>query len=464
VAGAPTHTPPPAAAPGYGVRPRRPRPSPGRRRVIAIAQMLMRGLAFVYLVALIAAIIVYKGAFIEAIPLDPYFALYGLVVATYILSRFAISLFYRPSRDHGLEPSVAIVVPAFNEEDAVERTVRAALAVDYPEDKLELVVVNDGSTDGTGEVLERLAAHDWRLNLVTFPENRGKRAAMAAGIRTSHAEIVCFVDSDSVLDADALRVLVQRFEDPRVGAVAGHADVLNVGDSLLTRMQAVRYFVAFKVIKAAESVFHAVTCCSGCFAGYRREAILPHVDAWENQRFLGQPATFGDDRSLTNMVLRDWRVDYESRAHSRTIVPSNFRQFLTQQVRWKRSWTRESLIVGRFIWQKHPIASISTYVGIILPLLAPITAARALFVEPLFGHGGTPLFYLLGIYAMALVYGLYYTIRHRRNDGLWVYGILFVFFYLAFLVWQTYYAILTASRTTWGTRPATHGAPEPAEA
>jgi hyaluronan synthase len=448
-----------APAPGYGVRPRRPRPSPRRRRLVAVAQMAMRALALIYLVALIVAIVVYKAAFIESIPLDPYFALYGLVVAAYILSRFAISLFYRPGRDRGLEPTVAIVVPAFNEEDAIERTVDAALAVDYPEDKLELIVVDDGSTDRTGEVLERLAGRDWRLQLVRFPQNRGKRAAMAAGIRASHAEVVCFVDSDSVLDREALRVLVQRFADPRVGAVAGHADVLNVGDSLLTRMQAVRYFVAFKVIKAAESVFHGVTCCSGCFAGYRREAILPHVDAWENQRFLGQPATFGDDRSLTNMVLRDWRVDYEAQARSRTIVPSHFRQFLTQQVRWKRSWTRESLIVGRFIWQKHPVASVSTYVGIILPLLAPITAARALFFEPLFGHGGTPLFYLLGIYAMALVYGLYYTIRHRRNDGLWVYGILFVFFYLVFLVWQTYYAILTASRTTWGTRPSTHARP-----
>ena len=443
--------------------PRRPRPSRRRRRATSVIAVAVRGLAFVYLIALIAAIVVYKAAFIEAIPLDPYFALYGLVVATYILSRFAISLFYRSGRDRGAEPSVAIVVPAFNEEDAIARTVDAALRVDYPADKLELVVVDDGSTDSTGAVLEDLASRDWRLRLVRFPENRGKRAAMAAGIRATEAEVVCFVDSDSVLDEDAVRVLVQRFADPEVGAVAGHADVLNVGDSLLTRMQAVRYFVAFKVIKAAESVFHAVTCCSGCFAGYRREAILPHLDEWEHQRFLGQPATFGDDRSLTNFVLRDWKVDYEAKARSRTIVPATFRQFLTQQVRWKRSWTRESLIVGRFIWQKHPIAAASTYVGIILPLLAPITAAKALFFEPIVGHGGTPLFYLLGIYAMALVYGLYYTIRHRRNDGLWVYGILFVFFYLAFLVWQTYYAILTASRTTWGTRPSTH-ATQPAEA
>jgi hyaluronan synthase len=428
------------------------------RRIAPAVSVGLRLIAFAYLIALVVGIVVYKAAFIEAIPIDPYFALYGLVVATYILSRFALSLFYRRGKAHGIEPSVAIVVPAFNEEDAVIRTVKAALDVDYPADRLELVAVDDGSTDRTGELLEELAASDWRLRLVRFEENCGKRAAMAAGIRATDAEIVCFVDSDSVLDDDAVRVLVQRFADPDVGAVCGHADVLNVGDSLLTRMQAVRYFVAFKVIKAAESVFHAVTCCSGCFAGYRREAIMPHLEKWEHQRFLGNPATFGDDRSLTNFVLRDWKVDYESAARSRTIVPSGFKQFLTQQVRWKRSWTRESLIVGRFIWTKHPIAAVSTYVGVILPLLAPITAARALFFEPIFGHGGTPLFYLLGIYAMALVYGLYYTIRHRRNDGLWVYGILFVFFYLAFLVWQTYYAILTASRTTWGTRPSTHAA------
>lgn len=434
-----------------------------RRRAAELATIALRLLAFAYLIGLVVAIVVYKGAFIEAIPLDPYFALYGLVVATYILSRFAISLFYRSGRRpvrRGREPSVAIVVPAFNEEDAIERTVSAALAVDYPDDKLEVVAVDDGSTDGTGALLERLATRDWRLHLVRFEENRGKRAAMAAGIRATDAEIVAFVDSDSLLDEDSLRRLVPRFDDPDVGAVAGHADVWNVGDSLLSRMQAVRYFVAFKVIKAAESVFGAVTCCSGCFAGYRREAIAPHVDAWEGQRFLGQPATFGDDRSLTNFVLRDWRVVYESRARSRTIVPAGFHQFLTQQLRWKRSWTRESLIVSRFIWTKHPVAAVSTYVGIVLPLLAPITAARALFIEPFVGHGGSPLFYLLGIYAMALVYGLYYTIRHRRHDGLWAYGVLFVFFYLTFLVWQTYWAIATASRTTWGTRPSTHAAPE----
>ena len=224
----------------------------------------------------------------------------------------------------------------------------------------------------------------------------------------------------------------------------------------MSRMQAVRYFVAFKVLKAAESVFSAVTCCSGCFAAYRREAIMPHLEAWEHQRFIGRPATFGDDRSLTNYVLRDWKIPYEAKAVSHTIVPGTLKKFLTQQVRWKRSWTRESLIAARFIWRKNPIVALSVYVGMILPLAAPIAAGRALLWRPLVDHAGSPLLYLIGIYAMATIYGLYYAMRQNRWDALWVFGILFVFFYLCFLVWQTYYAILTSNRTSWGTRPSKH--------
>ena len=106
-----------------------------RRRIAPAVSVGLRLIAFAYLIALVVGIVVYKAAFIESIPIDPYFALYGLVVATYILSRFALSLFYRRGKDHGIEPSVAIVVPAFNEEDAVIRTVKAALDVDYPADR-----------------------------------------------------------------------------------------------------------------------------------------------------------------------------------------------------------------------------------------------------------------------------------------------------------------------------------------
>ncbi len=424
---------------------------------------LLRLVAFTYLCVIVVGVVVYKAAFIQMLTIDPFFAAYGLLVSGYIVSRFAISLFYRPANPAGIEPHVAIVMPAFNEEAAIAQSLRSLLALDYPAHKLQIVAINDGSSDGTLRELNTVAAHaDGRVHVIDFPENRGKRAAMAAGIRATDAEIVAFVDSDSVLEEDAMRVLVQGFADEKVGAICGHADVLNIRGTWLTRMQAVRYFVAFKVIKAAESVFSAVTCCSGCFSAYRREAIMPHLDWWEKQMFLGIESTFGDDRSLTNCVLRQWKVTYEEKAVSHTIVPETFQQFMKQQTRWKRSWTRESLIVGRFIWRKKsPLASLWAYLGIILPLLAPIVAVRAIIWLPLLGGAGAPLIYLIGIYSMALVYGLYYGLKHGRYDTLWIFGVMFVFFYIAFLLWQTYYAILTSRNPSWGTRsgqPATAGA------
>lgn len=429
---------------------------PAHRRL----DRVLRVVAVVYLVAIAALVAVYKESVIEVFARNPFFAVYGALVSGYILSRFLLSLFYRDTHLRGLEPHVAVVVPAFNEEAAIYPSVEALLALDYPADKLDVVVVNDGSTDGTAEEIERVRADsDGRVRTIHFEHNQGKRAAMARGIRETTAEIIAFVDSDSVLEPAAMRNLVQRFADSRVGAACGHAEVLNPRESLLTRMQAVRYYVAFRVVKAAESVFGAVTCCSGCFAAYRREAIMPHLPAWEHQWFMGAPATVGDDRSLTNVVLREWRVVYEARAVSHTIVPTTLRGFLRQQTRWKRSWTRESLIVSRFIWRKNPLAAVATYAGVLLPLVAPIAAVRALLWLPVHG-AGAPLIYLAGLYSLALMYGLYYAARHRPTDALWLWGVAFVFFYLVFLLWQTYYAMITANRTTWGTRAATHALSE----
>jgi hyaluronan synthase len=414
----------------------------------------LRAVCAMYLVTIVAAVIAYKTVFIEMVVSDPYFGVYSVVVCVFILSRFGFSLFYHPAPDPSvpLEPTIAVVMPAFNEEDAVATSIRSLLAVDYPAQKLEIVVVNDGSTDNTSEEIRAVAAGNAVVRVIEFPENRGKRAAMAAGIRATRAAVIAFVDSDSSLEPDALRRIVRGFANPRVGAIAGHAEVQNSRETWITRMQAVRYFVAFRVCKAAESIFGAVTCCSGCFSAYRREAIAPVLERWEGQRFLGRPATYGDDRSLTNFVLRKWKVNYDETARSVTIVPAHFRLFLRQQLRWKRSWTRESLIVGRFIWRKSPLASLWAYLGIVLPLLAPIVAVRAIVWLPLVGGSGAPFIYLIGIYAMALVYGLYYGLKHGRYDTLWVFGVMFVFFYIAFLLWQTYYAILTSRNSSWGTR------------
>lgn len=440
------------AAETVAPEPAAPRIESGRK-----LDLVVRAVAALYLIFLLAAVLLYKSAFVRMVTVSPVLTTYSLVVVCYISSRFLLCTFYRTGEDHGLEPHVAVIMPAFNEQAAIARSLRSLLELDYPADKLEIVAVNDGSTDQTLAEMQRVAATaNGRVRVINFASNRGKRAAMAAGIRATDADIIAFVDSDSVLARDAMRILMQRFHDEKVGAVCGHADVLNVRANWMTKMQAVRYFVAFSVNKAAESVFNVVLCCSGCFSAYRRDAVMPRLEWWEEQTFLGRPSTFGDDRSLTNCVLRDWKVQYEARARSYTIVPDTFRQFMRQQLRWKRSWTRESLIAASFVWRKHPVAAVSAYVGMLLPIVAPVVAVHAMVMLPAVGSGA-PVLYILGVYVMSVCYGLYYAARKPRYDSLWVYGIIFCFFYLAFLLWQTYWAILTTRSASWGTRPATVG-------
>jgi hyaluronan synthase len=122
---------------------------------------------------------------------------------------------------------------------------------------------------------------------------------------------------------------------------------------------------------------------------------------------------------------------------------------MRQQLRWKKSWVRESLIAGSFIWKKHPIMSLSFYLGIILPIVAPVVVIRALLWYP-YVTGHAPWFYIFGLVLMAVVYGLYYYIYMK--DGRWIYGVFFATFYTLVLIWQLPYAILTLRDSRWGTR------------
>src|SRR3954454_3715493 len=142
----------PAAAPvtackGTCMSPKIPSPPSARRG--GPLDRLLRGVSVIYLVVLLAAIVAYKAVFVGMLTVDPWFTLYGLIVCSYIVTRFMISLFYKSAPHAGLQPKVAIVMPGFNEEAAIAGSLRSLLALDYPAGKLEIVAVNDGSTDST---------------------------------------------------------------------------------------------------------------------------------------------------------------------------------------------------------------------------------------------------------------------------------------------------------------------------
>ncbi len=376
--------------------------------------------------------------------------LYSILVGAYLISRFLFASFYSTSKPLPDTPSVSVIVPTHNEQDHIERTIRQVMESAYPADKLQLIVINDGSTDGTWDAIQRARAKYPELVALNFSQSRGKRNAMAAGVRLATGAVITFIDSDSFLEPQALRNLTNRFADPEIAAITGHCDVENEWTNALTKMQAVRYYIAFRIMKAAESVFGCVTCLSGPLAAYRRERLLEVLDEWVTQKFLGQPATFGDDRSLTNSLLRrGHKVVYEAQARCTTIVPDRLRVFMKQQMRWKRSWFRESLRACGFMWKKPPLMSLSFYLGFILPILAPAIVIRALVYVPVF-HQQTPLVYVGGVFLMSVLMSSVYLFAKRSR--LWIYGVTFCFFYMFVLVWQVPWAILTFSQTSWGTR------------
>lgn len=380
---------------------------------------------------------------------QPWINLYSLTAGVFILSRFFLAAFYLPPRDVGYEPTVTVVVACRNEEGSIEKTIGRIYAEGYPHAKLELVAVNDGSTDSTLEEMMRAQGRHRSMVVVDFEENKGKRHGMAVGSVLSKNDILVFVDSDSFLLPGAIRKVVQGLADPTVAAVSGHTDVENVAVNVLTKMQDVRYYVSYRVMKAAESIFGAVSCCPGCFSAYRKTLVLHVLDQWLNQRFLGRVATFGDDRSLTNFLLRNYRVLYDSEALATTIVPERWGKYIRQQCRWKRSWIREMCVAGRFLWRKHPIASISWYVMTILPLLAPLVMFNALVIGPLV-TGRPASFYMAGVLLVTLIWGLYYLEKTGRPH--WWTAFVFTLSYIFFFSWQGYYGMFTMRQTHWGTR------------
>ncbi len=385
--------------------------------------------------------------------------LYGLCAVFYLLSRFFFAALYKPyPLIPDYTPSVSIVIPCFNEEEWIEKTIHGCLNQHYPEERLEVILVDDGSTDNSVAVARAVHAKVMdeagdRLTIHPFAKNQGKRHALAAGARMAKHELVVFVDSDSFLQPDAILQVVQPFHNPRIGGATGRCEVENKWTNMLTRMQAVRYFIGFRIFKAAESIFDVVTCLSGPLACYRRDVLMHYLDAWVNQTFLGQPATFGDDRSLTNFVLGSHYAVYQHNAVCNTIVPSTYGKFFNQQMRWKRSWLRESLRACKFMWFKEPFMAISFYLGLILPVMAPAVVLRAFVFIPL-AYGIWPTMYLAGVLLMSMLMCTSYLLLKRSN--LWLYGIPFCFFYLFVLLWQIVWAVLTFWKSDWGTRPSKH--------
>lgn len=386
--------------------------------------------------------------------------LYSIMAAVFLLSRYLFGALYREvPLDIDFTPGVTVLIPCFNEEEWIQRTILSCINQDYPVDKLEVIIIDDCSSDKSVEKIDEVVQKLYqegeqfetrsRLKYIVLKKNSGKREALAAGALEAKHELLVFVDSDSFLDPFAIRNLVQPFKDPKMGGVSGRTDVANTYTNGLTKMQSVRYYIAFRILKAAEAYFDVVTCLSGPLACYKKQIVMDNMERWLNQSFLGQKATFGDDRAMTNFVLRHHRTSYQDSAVCQTIVPNKYPVFLKQQMRWKRSWLRESLIAGSFMFKKEPFAAVLFYIGLLVPVLAPIVVLYNLVYVPITRHV-FPTTFLVGLLLMAFLMSMAQMLLRRSTT--WIFGLAFCLYYEAVLLWQMPVAWVTFWKSTWGTR------------
>lgn len=249
-------------------------------------------------------------------------------------------------------PFVSVIMPAFNEEKTVAKAVEAVLSSDYPENRLELVCVDDGSTDATGKILRELRKkYPKNLRIINHKKNQGKRKALYHGIRLAKGEIIITTDADSQVQRRAIKnLIIPLLKDNRVGAVAGKVTVLNERKNLITRMLAAQYALSFDFGRAYQSVYGGVLCCPGALSAFRRQVIDRVLKVWVRQKFLNVACNHGEDRSLTNLILKKgYLVKYQANAVVYTRVPEKLIQVNRMYLRWTRSYVRESWLFARFM-------------------------------------------------------------------------------------------------------------------
>ncbi|MEU6666155.1 glycosyltransferase [Streptomyces sp. NPDC046727] len=298
-------------------------------------------------------------------------------VGILVLARFGLMLLLSSTharrtrrRDFrwGEEPvtePVSVLVPAYNEAKCIENTVRSLTRSDHP---VEVLVVDDGSADGTAEIVEALALPDVR---VIRQANAGKPAALNRGLANARHDLIVMMDGDTVFEPATVRELVQPFADPRVGAVAGNAKVGNK-NRLIGAWQHIEYVMGFNLDRRMYDILRCMPTIPGAVGAFRKSA-LERVGGMSDD-------TLAEDTDVTMALHRDgWRVVYAEKARAWTEAPESVQQLWSQRYRWSYGtmqaiWKHRRALFergpsGRFGRVGLPLVSLFTVVA---PLLAPL--------------------------------------------------------------------------------------------
>ncbi|MEU9144240.1 glycosyltransferase [Streptomyces sp. NPDC048349] len=260
---------------------------------------------------------------------------------------------------------VTVLVPAYNERECIANTLESLAACDHP---IEVIVIDDGSTDGTADIVEEMALPFVRL---IRKANGGKSSALNAGIAAASHEIIVMMDGDTVFEPSTVRELVQPFADPAIGAVAGNAKVGN-RDSLIGAWQHIEYVLGHNLDRRMYDMLGVIPTIPGAVGAFRKEA-LQRVGGMSDD-------TLAEDTDITIAVLCDgWRIVYAEHARAWTEAPASLQQLWSQRYRWsygsmQAMWKHRGAVTsrgpaGRFGRLGLPLVVLF---GVVAPLLAPL--------------------------------------------------------------------------------------------
>jgi cellulose synthase/poly-beta-1,6-N-acetylglucosamine synthase-like glycosyltransferase/peptidoglycan/xylan/chitin deacetylase (PgdA/CDA1 family) len=343
-------------------------------------------------------------------------------------------------------PSVAVVVPAYNEAVGIERAVRSLASSDYPD--FEVIVVDDGSTDNTAEIAEGLLLE--RVRVLRKP-NGGKASALNTGIGASLAPVVVMVDGDTIFEPEALRRLVQPLADPTVGAVSGNTKVGN-RRGLLGRWQHIEYVTGFNLDRRMYEVLQCTPTVPGAIGAFRRDA-LQEVGGVSGD-------TLAEDTDLTLAIGRTGRrVVYAQDARAWTEAPSSLGDLWRQRYRWSYGtmqavWKHKGALLTRDPRERRIGRLALPYMilfQILLPIAAPLVDLFALY-GILFGNALPVLGFWLGFNALQVLLASFaFRMDKEKLGPLWALPLQqFVYRQLMYLVIiESTVSALVGARAHW---------------
>ncbi len=348
-------------------------------------------------------------------------------------------------------PSVTIIYPIYNESAEVLEQVlqRAQDCLAVP--RLEVIFVDDGSPNlpALKPVYEKYQGE--RIKVI-YKSNGGKREAQYTGFCEASGEYVITVDSDTLIAKEGVYRLISPFlMDRNIGAVCGEVKVENQGDNLLTCLIDLRYWIAFNLERAAQSLFGCILCCSGPFSAYRSDIIQKVKDAYIAQTFLGRKCTYGDDRHLTNLVIaQGCKTIYQPGAIAYTYVPVTLGEYIVQQNRWNKSFFREMLWTIKDYKQVSPFSLYDMLLQPVLFSLFFIVLSQNLYVFCLHKDFKNVIYYIGLLIVMASVRALYGVLV--TGNPRFLYFIYYGFLHISVLMPIRFKSLCTLNENSWGTR------------